>query len=64
MGRASRREVEGRVLATLPDWVNAVTQLNRLIAERMGVAASDLDALHVLNRQGPRRRPSWPATSA
>jgi DNA-binding MarR family transcriptional regulator len=53
MGRTSRREVEERVLAALPSWVNAISQLNRLIAERMGVTASDLDCLHVLNRQGP-----------
>jgi DNA-binding MarR family transcriptional regulator len=53
MGRTSRREVEGRVLAALPSWVNAIAQLNRLVAERMGVTASDLDCLHVLNQQGP-----------
>ncbi|WAL64516.1 MarR family transcriptional regulator [Amycolatopsis cynarae] len=49
----SRREAEERVLAALPGWVNAISQLNRLIAERMGVTASDLDCLHVLNQQGP-----------
>jgi DNA-binding MarR family transcriptional regulator len=53
MGRRSRREAEQRVLAALPSWVNAISQLNRLIAERMGVTASDLDCLHVLNQQGP-----------
>jgi DNA-binding MarR family transcriptional regulator len=53
MGRTSRREAEERVLAALPSWVNAISQLNRLIAERMGVTASDLDCLHVLNQQGP-----------
>ncbi|TVT50081.1 MarR family transcriptional regulator [Amycolatopsis rhizosphaerae] len=53
MGHTSRRETEERVLAALPGWVNAISQLNRLIAERMGVTASDLDCLHVLNQQGP-----------
>lgn len=42
-----------RVLETLPDWGNAIAQLNSLIAERMGVVLSDLDALHALNRGGP-----------
>lgn len=53
MGRASRQEAEERVLTALPSWVNAISQLNRLIADRMGVTASDLDCLHVLNQQGP-----------
>ena len=52
-GHASRRELEDRVLAALPGWVDAVSQLNRLIAERMGVTASDLSCLHALNQQGP-----------
>lgn len=53
MGRTTRRGAEELVLAALPSWVNAISQLNRLIAERMGVTASDLDCLHVLNQQGP-----------
>ncbi|WP_020661537.1 MarR family winged helix-turn-helix transcriptional regulator [Amycolatopsis benzoatilytica] len=53
MGRTTRREAEARVLAALPSWVNAISQLNRLVAERIGVAASDLDCLHALNRGGP-----------
>ncbi len=53
MGQASRRELEDRVLAALPGWVDAIGQLNRLIAERMGVTASDLSCLHALNQQGP-----------
>jgi DNA-binding MarR family transcriptional regulator len=53
MADGSRRAAEDRVLATLPGWVNAISQLNRLIAERMGVTASDLDCLHVLNERGP-----------
>ena len=50
---ATRRDIEERVLAGLPGWVNAISQLNRLVAERLGVTASDLDGLHVLNEQGP-----------
>ncbi|GAA4855587.1 MarR family winged helix-turn-helix transcriptional regulator [Saccharopolyspora rosea] len=42
-----------RVLAALPDWGNATTQLNAEVAKRMGVALSDLDCLHALNRLGP-----------
>ncbi|MGH3406759.1 MAG: MarR family winged helix-turn-helix transcriptional regulator [Streptosporangiaceae bacterium] len=53
MGQASRRELEDRVLAALPGWVDAISQLNRLIAERMGVTVSDLSCLHALNQQGP-----------
>lgn len=53
MGRMSRRGAEERVLAALPGWVDALSQLNRLIAERMGVTASDLSCLHVLNQEGP-----------
>jgi DNA-binding MarR family transcriptional regulator len=53
MGQTSRRGAEERVLAALPGWVDALSQLNRLIAERMGVTASDLSCLHVLNQQGP-----------
>jgi DNA-binding MarR family transcriptional regulator len=53
MGSRSRREAERQVLAALPNWVNAISQLNRLIAERMGVTASDLDGLHALNQRGP-----------
>lgn len=53
MAARSRREAEERVLAALPSWVNVVARLNRLVAERMGVTASDLDCLHVLNQQGP-----------
>ncbi len=53
MGHTSRRAAEEQVLSTLPGWVNAISQLNRLIADRMGVVASDLDCLHVLHQGGP-----------
>lgn len=48
-----RRAAQEQVLAALPGWVNAISQLNRLVADRMGVTASDLDGLHVLNQNGP-----------
>jgi DNA-binding MarR family transcriptional regulator len=48
-----RNEVAGRVLATMPDWGHAIAQLNALIAARMGVTASDLDALDALAKHGP-----------
>ena len=53
MSHRSRRDIEDRVLAALPGWVNALAQLNRVIADRMGVVPSDLDCLHVLNQHGP-----------
>lgn len=53
MGRTTRREIEQGVLAALPNWVNTISQLNRVIAEQLGVTASDLDCLHVLRRHGP-----------
>lgn len=53
MRDTSRRAAEEQVLAALPGWINAISQLNRLIAERMGVTVSDLDCLHVLNQNGP-----------
>jgi DNA-binding MarR family transcriptional regulator len=53
VARAASRGLADQVLAALPDWVNTITQLNSLIAERMGVVASDLDCLHTLNRHGP-----------
>ena len=43
-------------LAALPGWVDAVSQLNRLIAERMGVTASDLSCLHALDTAGSGHR--------
>ncbi|MEY9926610.1 DNA-binding MarR family transcriptional regulator [Catenulispora sp. GP43] len=48
-----RRDIEQQVMTALPSWVNTISQLNREIADRMGVTASDLDCLHVLHQQGP-----------
>jgi DNA-binding MarR family transcriptional regulator len=52
MTARSRRAAQEQVLTALPGWVNAISQLNRLIAERMGVTASDLDSLHILHQNG------------
>lgn len=41
------------MLAAMPDWGHAIAQLNALIAAKMGVAATDLDALDALARHGP-----------
>jgi DNA-binding MarR family transcriptional regulator len=51
--RSARADSEKQVMAALPNWVNTISQLNRLIADRMGVTASDLDCLHVLRLHGP-----------
>lgn len=48
-GSAAAREI----LAAMPDWGHAVSQLNALVAERMGVTPSDLDCLDALNKHGP-----------
>lgn len=53
MGRMSRPAAEQQVLAALPGWVNVLSQLNRLIADRMGVVSSDLDCLYALDQGGP-----------
>ncbi|QKW33482.1 MarR family transcriptional regulator [Actinomadura sp. NAK00032] len=42
-----------RVLAAMPDWGHAISQLNALIADRMGVTVSDLDGLDALAKHGP-----------
>lgn len=53
MARTERRVLVDQLLEALPDFVSAVTQLNAVIAERMGVVASDLHCLHALHRGGP-----------
>ncbi|GAA2117233.1 MarR family winged helix-turn-helix transcriptional regulator [Actinomadura alba] len=50
---ADRRAATDRIIDAMPDWVTASVQLNSLIAERMGVVASDFHCLHALNRGGP-----------
>lgn len=45
--------VTEQVLAVLPDWGHAISQLNALIAEQMGVTLSDLDCLDALVKHEP-----------
>jgi len=52
MARTSRRAAEEQVLAALPGWVRVISQLNRLVADQMGVGSSDLDCLDALRRGG------------
>ncbi|ASO20432.1 DNA-binding MarR family transcriptional regulator [Actinoalloteichus hoggarensis] len=52
-GAADRDAAVDRILSALPNFVNAVVQLNELIAERMGVVPTDLHCLHELHRRGP-----------
>ncbi|MGC5033519.1 MarR family winged helix-turn-helix transcriptional regulator [Micromonospora sp. DT229] len=42
-----------QVIDALPDWITYLIQINTLIAERMGLVATDLHCLHVLQRDGP-----------
>ncbi|MFG3437924.1 MarR family winged helix-turn-helix transcriptional regulator [Nonomuraea sp. NPDC047897] len=37
----------------VPGWAILVVQLNRLVAERLGVTETDVQCLHVLGRHGP-----------
>ncbi|MCP2169106.1 MarR family winged helix-turn-helix transcriptional regulator [Goodfellowiella coeruleoviolacea] len=50
---AEREALVSAVIDALPDWANAVIQLNDLIAERMGVVPTDFQCLHLLHRDGP-----------
>ncbi|MER7006095.1 MarR family transcriptional regulator [Dactylosporangium sp. NPDC000555] len=48
-----RDDVVDQVIDAFPDWINTLVHLNGLIAERMGVVASDFHCLHALARGGP-----------
>ncbi|WP_063780561.1 MarR family winged helix-turn-helix transcriptional regulator [Nonomuraea sp. SBT364] len=37
----------------IPVWAIAVVRLNKVVADRLGVAESDVQCLHVLGRRGP-----------
>jgi DNA-binding MarR family transcriptional regulator len=50
---ADRDAVSTGIIDLLPDWITDIAQLNELIADRMGVAVSDLHGLHALHREGP-----------
>lgn len=48
-----RDELLGEVVRAIPEWQVLVVQYNDAIADRLGVSASDLQALFVLSRSGP-----------
>ncbi|MEV0386297.1 MarR family transcriptional regulator [Nonomuraea sp. NPDC050643] len=39
--------------SAIPGWAILVVRLNRVVAERLGVAETDVQCLHVLDRHGP-----------
>lgn len=53
MARTAGQAAVDEVLEVIPGWVNELIQLNAVIAERMGVVASDLNCLHTLRELGP-----------
>ncbi|KOG32281.1 MarR family winged helix-turn-helix transcriptional regulator [Streptomyces resistomycificus] len=42
-----------QVVGTLPEWITQLIQINTLIANRMGVVATDFHCLHALHQDGP-----------
>jgi DNA-binding MarR family transcriptional regulator len=45
-------ELGNRIIASMTDLAGALARLNDLIAQRLGIAPTDLLCLHVLNRAG------------
>ncbi|MFF3910687.1 MarR family winged helix-turn-helix transcriptional regulator [Streptomyces sp. NPDC001848] len=45
-------ELANRIIASMTDLAGALGRLNDLVAQRLGVAQTDLLCLHVLNRAG------------
>ncbi|WP_051342003.1 MarR family winged helix-turn-helix transcriptional regulator [Pseudonocardia spinosispora] len=45
--------VDELLFTALPDWYAFTARLQELIAERLGIGATDLQCLHFLNRHGP-----------
>ncbi|OPC81026.1 MarR family transcriptional regulator [Embleya scabrispora] len=50
---ASREDLASRVITALPEWITQLIQINGLIADRMGVVATDFHCLHALHQDGP-----------
>lgn len=48
-----RAALVDQVIGGMPDWVTTLTRMNDVVADRMGVGATDLHCLHALNRRGP-----------
>jgi DNA-binding MarR family transcriptional regulator len=53
MSSAEQGDLIEAILARIPDWIAATAHLNELVANRLGIAATDLRCLHQLNRVGP-----------
>lgn len=49
---AGQHELADRIIASMTDLAGALGRLNDLIAQQLGIAATDLLCLHVLNRAG------------
>lgn len=52
-GDGDRDRLLGRVIPAIAGWTVLITQLNGIIAARMGVTQSDLQCLYVLAQHGP-----------
>src|ERR1051326_392113 len=52
-GGTTRESLATRVIDALPEWITQLVQINGLIANRMGVVATDFHCLHTLHRDGP-----------
>src|SRR5882757_7090187 len=48
-----RESLAAQVIGTLPEWITQLIQINSLIAQRMGVVATDFHCLHALHQDGP-----------
>jgi DNA-binding MarR family transcriptional regulator len=46
-------ELVEQLLNALPDWFAVTGRLSELVAENIGIGATDLQCLHFLNRNGP-----------
>ncbi|WP_205660388.1 MarR family transcriptional regulator [Amycolatopsis antarctica] len=53
MGETDRAELTSGVLTALAGWQIPILQLNGMIADRLGVTWTDLQALYVLANHGP-----------
>ncbi|GAB3805322.1 hypothetical protein GCM10028798_26960 [Humibacter antri] len=49
----STSELIEQLLAALPDWFAVTGRLSELVAEDLGIGATDVQCLHFLNEHGP-----------
>jgi DNA-binding MarR family transcriptional regulator len=52
-GPPGSAEVVEELLAALPDWFAVTGRLSELVADQLGVGATDLECLHFLHQHGP-----------